>query len=110
MISIKYHITGCAISIICTCSNHHQFAWKSSDKLISQAQGQIYVDNIHFASALILSGNHYKKIEMFAQLFGLQIIKRSSYHMYQRNLICPAVDTFYRSEQVQVCNFMSCLA
>ena len=82
MISIKYCVTGCAISIVCICSNHHQFAWKSSDKLISQAQGQIYMDNIHFASTLILSGNHYKKIEMFAQLFGLQIIKRTFYHTY----------------------------
>ena len=62
MISIKYHVTGCAISITYTCSNHHQFTWKSLDELISQAQGQIYVDNIHFASALILSGNYYKKI------------------------------------------------
>lgn len=99
-LSIKYRVTGCAISIVGTCGNQHRFVWKSSDKITSRAHGQIYVDNIHFASALILSGNQFKKLELFAQFFGLQIIKSSSYHMYQRNLICPAVDNFYRREQV----------
>lgn len=64
VLSFKYHVTGCVISIVGTCSNHHCFSWNSSDKLIRQAQGQIYVDNIHFVSALILSGNHYKKLRL----------------------------------------------
>ena len=70
VLSIKYHVTGCAISIVGTCSNHHRFTWNSSDKPISQAQGQIYVDNIHFASALILSGNHYKKLRYLLNSLG----------------------------------------
>ena len=53
--------------------------WKSSDELVSWAHGHIYVDNIHFASCLILSGNHYSKFEMFAKFFGLHIIKQSTY-------------------------------
>lgn len=99
-LSVKYVVTGCTISISCICDNQHCFMWKSSDELVSQAHGHIYVDNIHFASCLILSGNHYSKFETFARFFGLQIIKRSTYHVYQRNLICPAVNKFYHSQQV----------
>ena len=71
-LSVKYAVTGCTISISCICDNQNCFMWKSSDELVSQAHGHIYVDNIHFASCLILSGNHYSKFEMFARFFGLK--------------------------------------
>ena len=80
-LSVKYLVTGCTISISGICENQHNFMWKSSDELVSQAHGHILVDNVHFASCLILSGNHYSKLETFAKFFGLQIIKRSTYHI-----------------------------
>lgn len=65
VLSIKHCVTEYAILNICTCSNDHQLAWKLSDKLTSLAQGQIYVDDNHFTSALIPSHNHHKNWDAY---------------------------------------------
>ena len=59
-----------------------------SSKSALDEKGTIYLDNLNFASALVLSGNNYRRVTMF--------------HGYQRNNICPAVDTFYKQEQVRI--------
>lgn len=97
---VKYIITGCCIVIRGLCEHGHCFTWESSDKLCSQACGQIYTDNLQFASAIVLSGNNYRKIAIFTKIFGQQIIGQTTFHMYQRNLICPGIDRYYQSEQV----------
>ena len=98
---MKYSIIGCCIVIKGTCEHDHYFTWESSDKLCSQVCGQIYVDNLEFASALVLSRNNYHKFAIFAKLFCQQIVGQPTFHMYQQNLICPGVDSYYQSEQAR---------
>ena len=97
---VDYKVTGCCITVFGTCTSGHQFNWNSSDILTSQVGGTIYLDNLNFASALVLSGNNYRKFMVFARFYGLQIIGATTFHRYQRNIICPAVDKFYKQEQV----------
>lgn len=61
-----------------------------------------FLDSLHFASAVVLSGNNYSKIEQFARFYRLNIVSRSTFHGYQRNYICTGVDKFYKDEQVPV--------
>ena len=99
---VDYKLTGCCITVFGICTSGHRFNWNSSDTLISQAGGMIYLDNLNFASALVLSGNNYRKIMVFARFYGLHIIEVTTFHGYQHNIICPAVDTFYKQEQVRI--------
>lgn len=62
---VDYRITGCCITVFGICTSGHQFNWNSSDTLTSQAGGMIYLDNLNFASALVLSGNNYRKFYGF---------------------------------------------
>ena len=39
---------------------------------------------------------------VFARFYGLQIIGVTTFHGYQRNIVCAAVDKFYKQEQVRV--------
>ena len=64
--------------------------------MTSKAGGRLYLHNLNFASSLILSGNIYCKIMVFARFYGLDIIGVTTFHGYQRNIICYAGDTFYK--------------
>lgn len=103
---IDYKIHGCSIKLFGICTQGHRFVWESSDVITSKAGGHLYLDNLNFASALILSGNNFHKIIVFARFYGLNIIGVTTFHGYQRNIICPAVDTFYKQEQVSLLSTM----
>ena len=105
---VKYKIHGCSIKLSGTCTNGHDFFWDLSDFIASQTGGRPYLNNLNFASALVLSGNNFRKIMIFARFYGLHIVGVTSFHGYQRNIICPAVDKFYKEEQVRqklLCSF-----
>ena len=105
---VDYKKTGCCITVFGTCTSGHQFNWNSSDILTSQAGGTIFLDNLNFVSALVLSGNNYQKFMVFARFYGLQIIGVTTFHGYQRNVICPAVDKLYKQEQVSERSIAGC--
>lgn len=99
---VDYKTSGCCVILFGTCGNGHPFCWESSDLLCSGDQRKVYLDNLHFASTLILSGNHYKKIQMFARFYGLHILCSSSFHAHQRHYICPGINKFYECQQVSI--------
>ena len=61
---------GCCFSISAQCANGHSCKWLSSEKL-SNASMDIYQDNLDFAAALVLSGNHFYKIQQLCQFFEM---------------------------------------
>ena len=99
---IHYKVYGCSVKIFGVCTKGHRFIWESSDVITSKAGGRLYLDNLNFASSLILSGNNFHKIMVFAHFYGLHIVGVTTFHGYQRNIICPAVDMFYKKEQVRI--------
>lgn len=98
--TIRYGITCCCLTINAVCNNGHVYRWESSDVLVSQNPNKLYVDNLHFASTLVLSGNNYKKIQLFCNFLGVQIISNTTFHSYQRHYICPGIKSYYEEEQV----------
>lgn len=86
---VDYKPSGCCIIIYGTCGKAHAFQWESSERLGhgQPKQKQLHVDNFHFASAIVLSGNNYSKIEQFARFYRLNIISHSVFHGYQHNYI-----------------------
>lgn len=97
---VDYKTSGCCVILFGTCGNGHPFCWESSDLLCSEDQRKVYLDNLHFAATLVLSGNNYKKIELFARFYGLRILCNSSFHAHQRHYICPGINKFYKCQQV----------
>ena len=96
---IDYKICGCSVKVFVVCTKGHRFIWGSSDVVTSKVGGWLYLDNLNFASSLILSGNKFHKFMVFAHFYGLYIVEVTIFHGYQRNIICPAVDTFYKRKQ-----------
>lgn len=98
---ISYKIIGCCLQIFGTCGNRHQFFWESSSSLLNQQNSsKIYQDNLRFGAAIILSGNNYGKLQLFCRFLGVPVISKSTFHAYQRTIICPAIHEFYANKKV----------
>ena len=80
---IDYKIHGCTVKLFGICTQGYRFVWESSDVVTSKAGGRLYLDNLNFASALILSGNNFCKMMAFASFYGLKIIGVITFHGYQ---------------------------
>ena len=96
----KVKPSGCSIVIRGTCSAGHTYIWESSDILVNQNNVKMHVDNLLLSTAIVLSGNHYHKIQILCKFYGLQIPCSTIFHAHQRHYICPAVNAFYLKEQV----------
>ena len=71
--------------------------------LTKSKQYQAYQDNLHFASAVLLSGNNLTKMELLCQFFGLPIISKSTFHSYQRNYIAhPSTNIILQNRYVRI--------
>ena len=62
---IKYEFCGCCLKITGRCANAHTFTWCSSDVISNVASSKLFLDNLNFASAVVLSGNSFSKLELF---------------------------------------------
>ena len=43
----------------------------------------MFLDNLDFATALVMSGNHFTKIQQFGQFFEIAVLFHSSFYSYQ---------------------------
>ena len=100
-----YHLTatpnGCCLVLRGKCPAGHSYIWVSSDVIANKNHAKTLTDNIHLSSAIVLSGNHYHKIKMLGDFFGLRVPCSSVFHAHQRHYICPAVGNFYLNEHVR---------
>ena len=97
--------SGCCVIVYGKCLAGHTFQWQSSVTIANQTHATMFVTNLRFSTVIVLSGNNYRKIKMFADILGLSIPCSSSFHAHQRYYICPGVDDFYLKEQVSLCGF-----
>ena len=75
----EYHLTntivGCCFTISARCANGHLHKWSSSERItnsttgdvLGDVLGDVFANNLDFATALVLSGNHFTKIQQFGQ-------------------------------------------
>ena len=100
----EYHLTngivGCCMTISARCANGHLRKWSSSERITNSTTGDLFVDNLDFATALVLSGNHFTKFQQFGQFYEMAVLSCSSFYSYQRLYICPVINNFFEKQQV----------
>ena len=55
-----------------------------------------------FASALLLSGNNYKKISQLASFLKLPILKPVTFHKIQRTYLVPCINNYWIDVQEEI--------
>lgn len=90
-INYTSHTTsGCCATVYGKCLAGHTFQWQSSDIIANQTHATMFVNNLHFSTAIVLSGNNYHKIKILADILGLS---NSTFH---------AIDTFVQVSMVSI--------
>ena len=78
---IKYEFCGCCLKITGRCANAHTFMWCSSDVVSNVASSKLFLDNLNFASAAVLSGNSFSKLELFCRFANLYIVSNTTFQL-----------------------------
>lgn len=95
-----YELVGCCLQVRSSCEQGHSFEWTSSDYHVNKNKSKMFDTNLSVASAIVASGNCFAKMQLFFKFVNITCISRTTFYDYQRHLICPAVDKFYKKEQV----------
>ena len=101
---VDRHITksGAALLIKFTCPAGHCVKWTSSPSHRDSKCSSISAINLLLANSILLSGNNIAKIDMFLDFMGVASISKSSFFLYQKQYICPAIKNYWESEQSQI--------
>ena len=99
---ITHRMYGCCLVLFGTCENGHSVKWESSPSQQNEKGHRIYVDNLIFSAAVVLSGNNFQKIQQFFRFCNVKIISPTTFYSHQRMYICPTVDKYYHREQVYI--------
>ena len=87
---INYHLVGTTLIVNSVCQSGHTFRFSSSHEVNS-----MYVNNIQFCSAVLLSGNNYGKVNRLAECLNLAVPGKSTFFRIQRLYLVPAIDEWW---------------
>ena len=96
---------GSCLLVNSMCESGHRFEWQSSDCHINEKHVKLFENNLRLVSAIVVSGNSFNKIDLLFKFLSLANVSRTTFYNYQRHYICPAIDKFYRKEQVSMYNY-----
>ncbi|XP_062612144.1 uncharacterized protein LOC134273936 [Saccostrea cucullata] len=93
-VTLKTDNVGSALYLTWVCKNGHvQNKWCSQPLL----NRRLHTGDLLLASATVLSGNNFQKIDLFAKVLGLPILSSSTFFKIQRTYIVPSVDHHWTS-------------
>ena len=99
---VTTRFVGACLALVIRCTSGHTIEWESSPKQSNKGNSELYAVNLLLSSCLLLSGNHFTKLDLFAHFFGLKMITRSTFQSHQRLFICPAIEKFWKQEQSEL--------
>lgn len=86
---------GTFLSVYVTCAeNHRTHLWESQPK-----KGHLPVGNLALSAAILFSGSTYRQAHNLFYLMGLECVRKSTYHKYQRKYLFPTVQRHWKRDR-----------
>ncbi|XP_069835643.1 uncharacterized protein [Dendropsophus ebraccatus] len=86
---------GTFVSVYVTCvDNHRTHLWESQPK-----KGHMPVGNLALSAAILFSGSTFRQVHNMFYLMGLECVRKSTYHKYQRKFLFPTVKYHWAKDQ-----------
>ena len=73
----KVKLDGCAVFLSWSCLVGHHGTWCSSS---GHKVNCVLTNNVMFSAASLISGNSFRKLQLFCNFFGLACISKSTYY------------------------------
>ncbi|XP_077107353.1 uncharacterized protein LOC143765020 [Ranitomeya variabilis] len=97
IIKIFKKIVGTFVSVHVTCAdNHRTHLWESQPK-----KGSMPVGNLALSASILFSGSTFRQVHNLFYFMGLECIRKSTYHKYQRKYIFPTVQHYWKKDQAK---------
>ena len=94
---------GASYMLTMKCAANHLFSeWSSSPKHANGTGNEIFAINLLSASAILVSDNNYRKIQLMMQFMHLQMISPSTFTRHQRLYICQGITHMWGMMQSKV--------
>lgn len=95
------NIIGSALHLKWTCRKGHIVKKWCSQPVLNRRMNS---GDLQFASAVLLSGNNFQKISLFAKFLNLPAISNTTFHKIQRTYLIPSIDEFWSEKQEETIN------
>lgn len=88
---------GTFVSVYVTCAdNHRTHLWESQPK-----KGHVPVGNLALSASILFSGSTFRQAHNLFYLMGLECVRKSTYHKYQRKYLFPTVQRHWKKVQAE---------
>ncbi|XP_040294023.1 uncharacterized protein LOC121005379 [Bufo bufo] len=88
---------GTFVSVYVTCAdNHRTHLWESQPK-----EANIPVGNLALSASVLFSGSTFRQVHNLFYLMGLECIRKSTYHKYQKKYLFPTVRHHWKKDQAK---------
>lgn len=101
-IVVSKKIEGGVLSIAYTCKNSHYGVWHSSSVLCDKHNKKVFLTPTLLASAVLLSGNNFEKLSLYAKCLNLNFVSQSSFTRVQSPYAVPAIKEMWDRMKVKV--------
>ncbi|CAC5358179.1 unnamed protein product [Mytilus coruscus] len=91
-VDLKTETIGSAFYITWVCREGHILNKWCSQPLLNR---RMHSGDLMLASATVLSGNDFQKIELFCKILGLPTLNSSTFNKIQRSYIVPSIDDYW---------------
>ncbi|XP_070554570.1 uncharacterized protein [Ptychodera flava] len=98
-LSISTESVGSAVYLKWVCpAGHLEYKWCSQPIL----KRRLHSGDLLTSAAILMSGNNFRKISLFARMLNLKLVSPSTFHKIQRHYLIPSVDQFWGIHQQQM--------
>lgn len=93
---------GGVLSIAYTCKQGHYGLWHSSSILCEKRNQKVFVTPTLLSSAVLMSGNNFEKIVLFAKCLNLNFVSQSSFTRIQSLHAIPSIKNLWQRMKEKV--------
>lgn len=91
MADVNKKLEGGVLSVAYCCKKGHDGVWHSL-KILGKKKGQkLFVSSTLLAAATLITGNNYKKTNLFAKCLNLNFVSQSTFTRIQTHYVIPSI-------------------
>ena len=97
-------LEGGVLVVSLCCEKGHKSVWHSSEVLAEKRGQNLYVNPTLMAAAVLVTGNNFDKVSLFAKCLNLNFVSQSSFTRIQTNYIIPSIKDLWGRMKERIWN------
>ena len=100
-------MAGGVLTVSWKCSEGHVGCWTSSRVLCQHGGNDIFVTSMLIAAGILITGNSFDKIALFAKFLKLGFVSKATYNRVQTQYIVPELKRYWEQMKSEIWDILS---